>query len=88
MEKKLRVHQVLIFVNTSYVVKSRETERLVNEIHDHNEELRSSSEMLTDLQRSERSEPYGEERGSNSIKETCASPQVSLYTKRTIPTNE
>ena len=44
--------------NTSYVVK----------------ELRSSNELLTDLQRSERSELPEEEKGSNSIKETCASP--------------
>ena len=32
-------------VNTSYVVISRGTERFVNEIHDHKEELRSSSEL-------------------------------------------
>ena len=44
--------------NASYVVK----------------DLRSSNELLTDFQRSERSELPGEERGSNSIKETCASP--------------
>ena len=90
-------------MNTSYVVKSRETDRFVNEFHDHKEELRSSNELLTDLQRSERSEPHGEERGTNSIKETCAlesikktcaSPlsippaEASPYTKRTIPTNE
>ena len=31
---------------TSYVVISREAERLVNEIHDHKEELRSSNELI------------------------------------------
>ena len=35
---------------TSYVVKSREAERFVNEIHNLNEELRTSNELLTDLQ--------------------------------------
>ena len=58
-------------LRTSSDVISRETERFVNEIHDHKEELRSSNELLT------------AERGSNSskeicapksIKETCASP--------------
>ena len=44
-------------MNTSYVVISRETERFVNEIHDHKEELRSSDELLTAFQKSERKEP-------------------------------
>ena len=35
---------------TSYVVKSKEAERFVNEIHNQNEELRTSTELLTDLQ--------------------------------------
>ena len=71
----------------------------MNEIHDHKEELRSSNELLTDFQRSERGEPHVEARGTTSIKETCApgsiketcaSPLIipvtkaSLYTKRTI----
>ena len=88
-------------MNTSCVVISRETERFVNEIHDHKEELRSSNGLLTDLQGSQRSELHGEDRGTNgiketcaprSIKETCASPlstpptKASLYTKRTILT--
>ena len=34
-------------VNTSHVVFSRETERFVNEIRDHKEDLRSSNEFLT-----------------------------------------
>ena len=76
--------------NTSYVVKSRETERIVNENHDHKEELRSSNELHTDLQRSERSELCEEERGTTaikdacapkSIKETCASPRSIPPTK-------
>ena len=36
--------------NTSYVVLSRETERFVNEIHDHKQELRSSDELLPEVQ--------------------------------------
>ena len=51
---------------------SRETERFVDEIHDHKEELRSSSELLTALQKSEGKEPGIEEGGSNLTKETCA----------------
>ena len=35
--------------DTSYVVISRETERFVNEIHDHIAEVRSSNELLEDL---------------------------------------
>ena len=31
---------------TTYVIKSREEERFVNGIHDHNQELRSSNELL------------------------------------------
>ena len=96
---------ILSFVNpanTSYVVISRETEHFVNEIHDHKEELRSSNKLLTDFQKSERRELYGEERGSNSIKETCvpkgnketcANPLSnliidSLFKKTVIPTSE
>ena len=63
-------------VNTSYVVISRETERLGNEIHGHKEKLKSSNSLLKDIQRSERSEPHGEERGTNSIKETCAPQSI------------
>ena len=84
-------------VNTSYVVISRETERFVNEVHDHKEELRSSGELLADLQSLDRSEPHGEG-GTRSIKETCASQSIketcaSLHKrpstqKRTIPTSE
>ena len=44
----------------------------MSEIHDHKEELRSSSELFTAFQKSERRDTYGKERGSNNIKETCA----------------
>ena len=54
---------------TSHVAKSRETERLVNEIHDHNEELRSNNELLTQLQGSAKSEACEERRRSLSNKE-------------------
>ena len=80
--------------NSSYVVITRETERLVNEIHDHKKELRSSSELLADLQESGRSEVYEERTVTKSFKETCAGPlsltprKASLFTKRTIPTCE
>ena len=52
---------------TSYVVISRETGRFVNEIHDHKERLRSSYELLT------------AEGGSDSSKETRASPPSNLF---------
>ena len=44
------IPSVEIPLDTSYVVISRETNRFVNEIHDHKEELSSSSELLTDFQ--------------------------------------
>ena len=63
--------------DTSYIVISTESERFVNEIHDDNEELRSSNELLA------------AEKGSNSSQETCASPPsnsfgVSLFKKTII----
>ena len=69
--------------NTSYVVISRESERFVNEIHDHKEELRFSTELPTTFQKSERREPDGEEKRSDSIKETCA-PQGNKEIVRTL----
>ena len=50
---------------------STETERFVHEIHDHEEELRSSNELLTAERGSNRSE---ETCALNSIKETSANP--------------
>ena len=40
------------------------------------EELRSSNELLTDFQGSERSDFCREERGTTSIKETCAPQSI------------
>ena len=53
-----------------------------------------SNELLKELQGSGRSEFYDEERGTSSIKETCANPlsfpppRASLNAQRTIFTNE
>ena len=63
----------------------------MNEIDDHKEAHRSSNELLTELQGSVKSEERNE---SSSNKETCVysfsnPPQrASLYTQRTILTNE
>ena len=79
---------------TSCVVISSEAESFVNEIHDHKEEQRSSNELHTELQGSVESGPCEERKRRPSNKETCANsfsnpPQrASLYTQRTIPTNE
>ena len=79
---------------TSYVVISRDAERFVTEIHDHKEERRSSYELLTEFQGSVKSEPCEEREEGSSNKENCAnsfsnpSQRESLYTQRTIPTNE
>ena len=68
----------------------------MNEIHDHRKELRSSNELLANLQESGRSE---ERKVTRSHKESWASPstketpiiltprKASLFTKRTIPKN-
>ena len=58
--REIPIPSIVYPANTSYVVISRETERLVNEIHDHKEKLMSSIELLT------------AERGSNSNQETDA----------------
>ena len=63
-------------------------------IHDHKQELRSSNEVLADLQESGRSEVYEERKVTNSFKETCAGPlnltprKASQLTRRIIPTSE
>ena len=89
-------------LETSYVVISRETERFVDDIHDHKQELRSSDELLTAFQKSERKEPCMEEGGSNRTKETyapkgnketCANSlsnptSDSLFKKTVIPAGE
>ena len=61
--------------NTSYVVISRETERLVNVTHDHKAEFRSSSELLTADKASNSSQEIG---ALNSVKEICSIPSSYL----------
>ena len=46
--------------DTTYVVISRETERFLNEIHNHYGEVRSSKELLDYLQESKEGKPYEE----------------------------
>ena len=79
-------------MDTSYVVKSRETERFENEIHDHKEELRSSNESLTELHGSGRNESYGEReeeaRATRILVQALSAIRLSVYTQRTIPANE
>ena len=58
---------------TTFVVKSREEERFVNEIHDHRQELRSSNELLANLHESGRNE---EGKVTRSQKETWAAPST------------
>ena len=76
------------------VVLSRETKRLVNEIHDHKDELRSSNDLLAELQGSVQSEPCEERERSSSNKVNWANSfsnplqRASLYTHRTVPANE
>ena len=45
-EIEVAIPSVANSMDTSYVVNSRETERFVNEIHDHKKELKSSNELL------------------------------------------
>ena len=46
--------------NTSYVVITRGADRFANEIHGHKQQLRSSHELVADLQESGRSATYEE----------------------------
>ena len=64
---------------TSYVVITRGAERLVDEIRDHKNEVRSRTELLSAFQKSEKRDPCVEEAESNSMKETCAHPITSRY---------
>ena len=68
---EVAVPSIINPANTSYVVISRETERFVNELHNHIEELMSSNEWLTAERRSTSNK---ETCALNSIKKTCASP--------------
>ena len=75
----------------------------MNEIHNHNAEVRSIKELLDNLQESKRSEPYEERKVTTRCKETWAAPSTKetragslilvpnkapLFTKRIIPTND
>ena len=71
----------------------------MNVIHDHKQEIRSNNEMLANLHESGRNEEgkvtrsHKETWAAPRKKETSASPVIltlrpSLFTKRTIPTNE
>ena len=54
--------------DTTYVVISTETERLVNEIHNHKAEVRSSKELLDNIQESKRSGPSEESKVTHAVK--------------------
>ena len=84
-------------------MKTKETERFVNEIHNHNAEVRSGMELLENLQESKKGEPYEERKVTTRSKETSAAPSMketragslslvpnnaSLYTRKIIHTNE
>ena len=103
MEQKLRFHQSADPRTGLYVVISRETERFVNESHKHPAEVRSSDELLGNLQESKRNEPHEERKVTTRSKETWSAPSMketragslslipnkaSLNTRRTILTNE
>ena len=69
----------------------------MNEIHDHKQELRSTSELLTDLQGSGKmkkvTRSHKETWAAPSTKEISANlvirtPRASIVTERTVPTNE
>ena len=96
---EVAIQSIALPENTSYIIISREEERFINEIHDHKKELRPGSELLASLQDPGRSaerkiiRSHKETWTSPSTRETCAdpiilTPKVSLFTKRTIPTNE
>ena len=57
---KVAIPSIANSTYTSHIVISRETERFLNEIHDHIQELRFSSELLTELQGSVKGEPCSE----------------------------
>ena len=82
--------------NTSYVVISGETERLVNEIHIHNTDARSSKELLEIFQEPEEevTTRFKEIWADTSTLETRASlvhltsNKSALFTRRTIPKDD
>ena len=62
--------------NITCVVISRETERFVNEIHNHNAEVRSSKELLDNLQESKEGVPFEKRKVTARHKETWAAPRI------------
>ena len=61
---------------TSYVIITRGTQQFVDEVHDHKDELRPSTELLSALQKSE-----------GSINETCAYHVTSRYGNKEVCAN-
>ena len=79
---EISIPSTLKHETTSCVLITRGTERFVDEIHDHKNELRSSTELLSAFQKSEGKElcvEEEEEEESIRIKETCAHPITSRY---------
>ena len=82
--------------DTSYVLFSRETERFVNEIRDHIAEVRSSNELLEDLQEWQRkvTTSSNETWAMTSTRKLVANSlsvtpnKASLFTRRIIPVND
>ena len=72
----------------THVVISREAERFVNENHNHKEEFRSSNELLANLQETERNASYKERKETRAGSLSLIPNKASLYTRRTIPTDE
>ena len=68
---EISIPSTLKHETTSYVMISKATKRFVDEVHDHRDELRPSTELLSALLKTEGRESFVEE-SINSIKETCA----------------
>ena len=89
--------------DVTYVVRSRETERHVNEIHTDEQKNRSSGELLENLPDSKESMSYKQREVTTSPEETWVAPSIgetragfvnlvpnktSVYTRKTISRNE
>ena len=55
--------------DTTHVVISTETERLVNEIHNHKAEVRSNNDLHDNIQESKRSGPSEESKVTHAVKQ-------------------
>ena len=77
MDWKLRFHQSAN-PGTTHVVISRETERFVNEIHNHNAEVRSSEDLIDKLHESKKEWLSEERKVPPRHKETLAAPRKNL----------